>query len=350
MTCLPTADLDHILSHTADLWPELRGQRLFITGGTGFFGCWLLESLAWANKRFGLGAEALILTRSVEAFRRKAPHLAANPAFRFHEGDVRNFAFPDGEFPLVIHAATAASNVLNRGGPLIMLDTTIEGARHTLDFAAAHGAKKFLLASSGAVYGRQPPGMTHVPEDYVGGPDPMDAVSAYGEGKRVAEFLGAAYAARGGPEFKIARCYATLGPRMPLDMHYAAGDFMIDLIAGRPIIVKGDGTPCRSYLYAADLAIWLWTILLRGRSCRPYNVGSEHLVSIADLARVIAALADPPAEVRILGTPQPGAAPARYAPCTRRAREELGLAEHLNLAESLRRTIAWHRGQAATGS
>jgi dTDP-glucose 4,6-dehydratase len=343
MAPLSTADLDHVLSHTADVWPEVRGRRLFITGGTGFFGCWLLESLAWANQHLNLGAEALVLTRSTEAFRRKAPHLASNPAFHFHEGDVRDFTFPDGEFPLVIHAATAASDALNRGSPLVMLDTIIEGTRRTLEFAATHGARKFLLTSSGAVYGRQPPEMTHVPEEYGGGPAPMDAASAYGEGKRVAEFLGATAAARGGPEVKIARCFALVGPYLPLDAHYAVGNFLGDLLAGRPILVKGDGTPCRSYLYAADLTVWLWTILVRGRSCRPYNVGSEHLISIADLARVVAGLADPPAEVRLPAAPPPGALPVRYVPSTRRAREELGLKEHIDLAEALRRTIAWHR-------
>ena len=119
------------------------------------------------------------------------------------------------------------------------------------------------------------------------------------------------------------------------------------MLAGRPIVVRGDGTPYRSYLYAADLVIWLLTILVRGRSCRPYNVGSEQPVSIAELAKAVAQFGEPPAEVRILGTPRPGALPERYVPSTQLARTELGLKDCFDLAESIRRTIAWHRDRNA---
>jgi len=71
-------DLDHILEHTPDIWPEFRGASVFITGGTGFVGTWLLESLVWADDRFNLGVNATVITRSPEAFARKAPHLAAH--------------------------------------------------------------------------------------------------------------------------------------------------------------------------------------------------------------------------------------------------------------------------------
>ena len=111
------SDLDHILDHTRELWEELRGERLFITGGTGFFGCWLLESFAWANDRLGLKASVLVLTRNPDAFQRKSPHLAANPAILFHPGDVRSFVFPSGSFSHVIHAATESSARLNVEAP-----------------------------------------------------------------------------------------------------------------------------------------------------------------------------------------------------------------------------------------
>jgi dTDP-glucose 4,6-dehydratase len=222
-----------------------------------------------------------------------------------------------------------------------MLDSIVAGTRRTLDFAVSAGASKFLLTSSGAVYGKQPSEMTHVPETYAGAPDTMNPRSAYGEGKRLAELLCAIYHQRQGLETKIARCFAFVGPYLPLDVHFAIGNFIRDAIAGRPIEIKGDGTPHRSYLYAADLAIWLWTILAHGAACRPYNVGSEESVSIADLARGVAAALQPDLGVHIAGRPAAGTPVARYVPETGRA-AELGLQPYASLDCGIRRTASWN--------
>jgi nucleoside-diphosphate-sugar epimerase len=336
-----TADLNHVLAHTDGLWDELRGGRLFITGGTGFFGSWLLETFTWAVDKLGLETSAVVLTRNRDAFARKAPHLASHPALTFHEGDVNNFPFPGGPFSHVIHAATEASAALNAEAPLVMIDTIVTGTRHVLDFARNAGARKLLLTSSGAVYGRQPPELTHVGEDYTGGPDPTDPRSAYGEGKRLAELLTVIYSRISGCECKIARCYAFVGPYLPLDIHFAIGNFIRDALAGQTIRINGDGTPYRSYLYAADLAVWLWTILFRGQSCRPYNVGSGQALSIAEVAKTVAGAWGTSVEVSIARAPIPGVLAERYVPSVKRAEVELGLKETLGLSEAVRRTCRW---------
>jgi dTDP-glucose 4,6-dehydratase len=157
-------DLEHILEHTRDLLDELRGKRIFITGGTGFFGRWLLESFAYANTKLDLKAGVTVLSRTPEAFILQAPELCENPSIIFCKGDVRDFKFPEEEYPFIIHCATDASAKLNDEAPLLMFDTITQGTRRTLDFAAHAKCRKFLLISSGAVYGKQPPEMTHMPE------------------------------------------------------------------------------------------------------------------------------------------------------------------------------------------
>ena len=334
------ADLDHILAHTKSVWEDLRGSRLFVTGGTGFFGCWLLETFAEANRRFGLNASAVVLTRNKESFFARCPHLAADSAIVLQSGDVRDFDFPAGPFTHVIHAATPASAALNDAEPLAMLDTIIEGTRRVLDFTASCGARKFLLTSSGAVYGKQPTTLPRVPESFTGTPDTMDPGSAYAEGKRVAELLCAIYSRNHSIETKIARCFAFAGPYLPLDAHFAAGNFIRDGLRGGPIRIQGDGTPLRSYLYSADLMIWLWTILVRGKSCRPYNVGSSEEVSILELAEAAATLR-PGIEVLTAKQPDASALPPRYVPDIERARKELSLDQFVSLSEALRRTAVW---------
>ncbi len=336
------SDLDHILVHTAGLWEELRGQRIFITGGTGFFGSWLLESFAWANEELHLEAEAVVLSRNPAAFLTRAPHLGTNPAIRFLVGDVCSFEFPRGNFSHVIHAATESWVQGKNRAPHQVFEVIVAGARRVLDFALEAGARNFLLTSSGAVYGPQPPELSHLPETHLGAPDLSAPSSAYGEGKRVAELLCSFYHAQHGLETKIARGFAFVGPYLPLDAHFAIGNFIRDALAGGPIEIKGDGTAQRSYLYAADLVVWLWTILFRGQACRPYNIGSEEPVSIAQLADQVRQFVNPSAEVRIGCKPCPGAPVQRYIPATDRARAELGLRPIIGLAQSLQRTAAWN--------
>jgi dTDP-glucose 4,6-dehydratase len=113
--------------------------------------------------------------------------------------------------------------------------------------------------------------------------------------------------------------------------------------------VGGDGTPRRAYLYAADLAAWLWTLLVRGRPGVTYNVGAEGDLSIADLARLVSLEVRPGTPVEITRTPTPGQPPSRYVPSTRLAREELGLEAWVALPDAIRRTAAWWRSAQSQG-
>jgi dTDP-glucose 4,6-dehydratase len=351
MPSVPGADLEHILAHTSGLWEAIRGQNIFVTGGTGFFGRWIVESFAFANERLALGAHMTVLTRDPAAFARKASDLARNPSLSFVAGDVRSLRYQgilryipsnhSGRFPFIIHAATES---VGQTDPISTFNTIVNGTRAVLDFALASGTRRFLFTSSGAIYGTQPSDITHIPETYSGAPDCTRATSVYGEGKRAAEVLCAAYHSRyPALEPVFARCFAFVGPFLALDAHFAVGNFIRDAMVGGPIRIGGDGTPSRSYLHASDLAIWLWTLLLRGQAARAYNVGSEEDVTILKLAQTVAECFPSPTAVTVAQESRPDVPPSRYVPSTRLAADELGLKCLLPLAEAISRTVTWHR-------
>ncbi|OGT56662.1 MAG: epimerase [Gammaproteobacteria bacterium RIFCSPHIGHO2_12_FULL_42_10] len=341
-TNLLADDLNSIIHQTAPLWEALRNQRLFITGGTGFFGCWLLESFVLANQAFNLQAHAVVLTRNKQKFSEKCPHLYRNPALSFQEGDCRDFTYPKGTFSHIIHAATDASVEINLNQPLVMLDSIIQGTKQTLEFAKRCGAKRFLLTSSGAVYGKQPYNISHLPEDHPCQILTTHPAAAYSIGKCAAEQMSCQYGVQNGFEVKIARCFAFIGPHLPLNKHYAIGNFIRDSLQGQPIVIQGDGTPYRSYLYASDLTVALWTILFNGQALRPYNVGSDQAYSISEVAKMVANRFSPTPTIIQKKLPMTGMLPERYVPNVTRGKNELQLTQHVTLEAAIDLTKRWH--------
>lgn len=340
-------ELDELLPAAADDLTHFRNTHIYITGGTGYVGKNLLESIVWANSRLGTKIRATILSRDPQAIRQSESALVDRPEFTLVAGDVRTFSSIDQRFDAVIHAATPASAALNIEQPLEMLDTIIDGGRNTLAIASKSGAIPFLFTSSGAVYGPQASTLSHQPEDTLQGPDQLSIRSAYAEGKRVAELQCALHSGVTGLHVKIARIYAQIGPHLPLDRHFAAGNFLGNAIAGAPITLHGDGSTIRSYLYATEMTVWLWAILARGTDLRAYNVGSEEAVSTKELADRIAGAVSPQPDVRVLGKPD-GTPIDRYVPSTARIRGELGVEQRIKLHEAIERSLKFI-AQSGTG-
>ncbi len=338
-------DLEMILARTLPLWEEMRGGRVFITGGTGFFGCWLLESFIHANRVLELGAEIVVLSRDPAAFLCRAPHLASAACVSLLQGDVAGFTPPDGAFTHIIHAASELS-VAQPKDALGLIETTLQGTRRMLELARERGARKLLFTSSGAIYGPMTPVRKFLHEDDPLSALPLEPRSAYAEAKRLAELACAIYGREHGIEIKIARGFAFLGPHLPLDSHLAAAGFLRSALCGEPITIQSHGGTVRSYLYGADLAIWLWTILFKGKPGRPYNLGSDIPVTIAELAATIKAAVTLPIDVRVLGTLKPDELVDVYVPDIHRSRTELGLDVFTPLAEAIRRTLLFHNDKA----
>lgn len=322
-------------------WRLLAGQKIFITGGTGFVGKWLLATLLDADETFNLGCHITVLSRDSESFLRMWPNVTGR--VEWVNGDVRDFPIGNERYDVIIHAA---ADVVKRATPLDVFSTCLDGTRRVLELAKVSGARRFLLVSSGAIYGPLPAGMTHVPESYIGGPDPLLPGSAYGEGKRVSEWL-VTQAATDVFSVSIARLFAVVGPHLHLDKQFAVGNFLRAAMNREEVVITGDGTPHRSYIYAADMSAWMWKILLRGRSGYAYNVGAETSVSVLELAHRVLDALNVRVNVLVTQTATDLGSTSYYVPNTRRAQIDLQLEQPLGLDEALLRTARWYGQQDA---
>ncbi len=343
MKKIPLIDLDHIYQNTKEIWESFRGKSIFLTGGTGFFGKWLLESFIYINEQLQLNAKITTLTRNPEAFLMEYPfYIEYSNTVQFVKGDILTYDFNLNEkFHYIIHAATAASESLNKSNPLLMMDTITIGTRRVLDFAITQPIEGFLFVSSGAIYGKQPWNVSHVREEDSFKLDINNFNSAYAEGKRIAELYCSTYFDKNKLPIKIVRCFAFVGPYLPLDTHFAIGNFINNVLKNEDIIIKGDGSTIRSYMYASDLIIWLFKILVNGETNQPYNVGSDQAISIKELAEKINEISISKVSVKILGLPVKNENVDIYCPNIEKARAIRAYIE-IPLSESISKTINFY--------
>ncbi len=338
-------DFQDILTSLEGRSDAFRGKRVFMTGGTGFIGSWLTGALLWANREARLGMRLTLLSRDPEAFKRKRPEIASLGDVEFIKGDVRTFDPAGIEADLVVNGATEASAALNAEAPLLMMDTIVDGARRV----CAVNAERSLFISSGAVYGKPPTGLRAFCEDYEGAPSSLDPAQAYGVAKRLAELYTVCAAKKNGCDAVIARCFAFVGPYLPLDAHFAIGNFIRDGLDGKAIRINGDGKPRRSYQYAADMAKALLFLLIDGKPGEAYNVGSGEAVSIAELGGAVSnAFGAVPVEV--LGQSRPTDRNQDYLPDISKIETELPEIRNRSLSEAIARTRDYHKDERGNGA
>lgn len=332
-------DCKHIYEQTIDFWKQIENCSFLITGGTGFVGKWLLEAFIFAKNQ-GHHFNVYVLSRNPTKFKTEHPFLSPT-WINFIEGDICNFSFEESKIDYIFHCAGSADTTYNNGHPTETISTTIDGTKHLLSFASSQNIKKIVFFSSGAIYGNQPLDLEKIPENYQGGPDPLDVRSCYGEAKRIAELLLCEWATRESREVSIARGFAFSGPYLPLNGPFAFGNFANNILQNQDITIQGDGTPLRSYLYASDMIIWLINILEKGKNKAAYNLGSSTPLSIEELAQKFKKHAAG-ISVKVLGTKRAGQKPARYIPSTQKASEELNLKETTSVDEGIKRTLIFY--------
>ena len=263
---------------------QLDGSRVLITGGTGFVGKWLIETAKIACDNGATKFEIIVPTRDILASHVRETKEIGFENLSLVQGDLLTDSLDIGKIDAIVHAATPASATLNESNPGEMTRINTQSMQTALKFA--ENKAPFLFTSSGAVYGNQPQSVAHISE--MQHKPYSELTSAYAKGKQLAESMCLQAAEEGACTTVIARLFAFSGHYLPRNTHFAIGNFVQNVIDRKPIHINSDGQARRSYLYGADMAIWLWSALTKRSSPHPLHIGSEHSVSILELAQAVA--------------------------------------------------------------
>ena len=204
--------------------------------------------------------------------------------------DVRDPYTGPAAIDFVIHAASQASPKYYGSDPAGTFDANVTGTLRMLQLAKAAGAQGFVFISSGEVYGRDSDRRLPVKETDFGYLDPTDVRSCYAEGKRAGETLCSCWHAQYKVPAKIVRLAHTYGPGMEADDGRVFADFVADIVAGRDIAMKSDGSACRPFCYLADVTEAIFAVLLKGENGEAYNAGSDKEHSVLQLATLLVGL------------------------------------------------------------
>lgn len=337
------ADADEVLERNASDLTSLKDQHLFITGGTGMLGKWILELIAILNDKNGMGIRVTILSRNPKSFFSAHPRLSNMPWLTLVEGDIRHLSELPRGISHIIHAAALTDRRQFASQPGAVADVNAFGTMRLLRAAnLLEDIPKFILLSSGLVYGSQPWETPFIDETFAGALRSNDVNSVYAESKRFAETIAHCATSENKLPVVILRPFAFVGPYQSLELPWAVTDFIRDSLAGGPIRIMGDGTTVRSIMYASDFAHWVLAAAAVGRPRETYNIGSPEPIDLGSLANIITSLFNPSPKI-CTGVGQAGHDSTRLVPDVSHAIHDLGVNITVPIEEAIRRSVAWHR-------
>jgi len=342
-TQLVHSDALAVLNDRVEILRGLQGKNLFITGGTGFLGTWLLELLKVLNEDYQFNTKVTVFSRNSKSFADRWPHLGALEWVRFQEGDIRYLGEIPNDTHYIIHAAALTDRRSFSSQPTIVAEINSIGTARVLKACLLlENLEKFLVLSSGLVYGAQSWETERIAEDYAGTMRCDQTKSVYPESKRMAEVFVHAAISESKLPVVVVRPFSFVGPYLSLQLPWAVTDFIRDSFNGGPIRIMGDGSTVRSILYASDFAYSVLAALTLGKPRTTYNLGSPEPVELLKLASLITQFFTPVPEI-LTRIGQVGHERNRLVPNMDLATEELGFQVTVPLLSALQKSIEWHR-------
>lgn len=312
---------------------------LFI-GGTGFFGKAFINYLKF-NPTDSINS-ITIVGRSAQKFLEKNKEFIGLSNIKYLYGDILNdlSSLKGKHYSHIIHAAADSTNVRDLSH-LQRYIQIVDGTKNVLEFVKDNlPESKLLFISSGGVYGTMPSNKNSFVESDIWQSDILDTSNVYTISKRTAEHLCAIYYDEYNLNISIARCFCFSGIHLPLDVHFAIGNFIKDTLTNKDIVIRGDGKSIRSYLDQDDLSEWILEILKKDSFQKTvYNIGSDESISISDLAYLIRDISKKPINVEILNENDINIKRSVYVPDCKKIKDKLNLEQKISLSESIIKMI-----------
>lgn len=283
------------ISYVAGLdlpWDKLKNSKVLVIGAGGLIGSFLIDILMWQNRNADLNCKIYAMGRNGDAARERFIQYWESPLFTFITHDITNTQFGMKEdFDYILHLASNTHPVAYATYPISTITTNVIGTDNLLRYAAEHGIKRFLFASSNEIYGENRGGTEYYMEDYCGYINCNTLRAGYPESKRCAEALCQAYIMEKGLDVVIPRFTRSYGPTLLRSDTKAMSQFIWKAVSGEDIVLKSEGKQYYSYTYVADAVSGLMTVLLKGESGEAYNVADEKSdIMLKDLACAMAEL------------------------------------------------------------
>lgn len=328
-------------AHHLDVCNKLALRRIAVTGGTGFLGTWIAETISALNDEYNLKISLDLYSRNISEWEMKYLHLSKRSDIKLYCQDVRSpFQFhPNTHF--VVHAAGVPNNRAHASDPLRVIETTVSGIKNVLDSACnLNDLVRFINVSSGLVNGipNEPRAITET--DIF----PMSTGQlhwVYVDAKRLAENISAVYRSQFRMPISTIRPFTFIGPYQELDRPWAINSFIGDLIAGRNIRIHGDGSVQRSYLYGSDAAWWTLVALVNGIDAGVYNVGGATPVSHFELAELVSKKVTPKPSIAINTAPSSSNRQDILFPNLTHIQNSLDVVETCSLEQGVNKTWEW---------
>jgi len=350
-------DLDYIVGSLSDELRSLADSRILLTGGAGFLGYYLTQTLLHANDTLAQDAiEVVVYDNLMRGLPAWLEEHASDPHLTITRHDITEpLPTEAGAFDYVIHGASIASPTFYRQHPIETMDANVNGLRHLLEYARRQQAsdqpiRGFLFFSSSEIYGDPEPSAIPTPETYPGRVSSTGPRACYDESKRYGETLCVNFAREYDLPVTMARPFNNYGPGLKLKDRRVPADFARNVLQGEDIVMLSDGAPTRTFCYVADAIVGYFKILVQGRKAEAYNIGAGGPeISIADLAeRFVAAgndLFDYEGTVVRKTANDPNYLtdnPDRRCPDISKARTELDYDPQISLDDGLRRSLRWY--------